>query len=140
MANHATSHFDETPFGCSKCNQTYKKKFERNHHERFCSVSHKFSCKFSGCEFTYADPKYYNEHVCTKHSKKGIFKCPLCPATFKYHNGRALHLKKHEHLSYILFFLSVLDFHMYLSMQSSTFNILVCLCQNEVFFVGWKKV
>ena len=72
-------------------------KFERNHHEQSCGVPHAFSCKYQSCDFTYADPKYYNEHSSTKHSteKRGIFQCPYCPATFKYCNGRTLHLQKH---------------------------------------------
>ena len=47
LSIHETTNSDAKPFGCSKCNHTYKKKNERDRHELYCGLPHTHTCDYA---------------------------------------------------------------------------------------------
>ena len=43
---------------------------------------------YADCDFKYAKPSEYKEHLCTKQSLKGIFTCKECGEVFKYQQSK----------------------------------------------------
>ena len=62
------THTTTKKFKCAKCLKMYKMKGEKNRHEKWCGVPKDKTCMYADCDFKYAKPLKYNEHLCTKHS------------------------------------------------------------------------